>query len=100
MRDGALCGVPVQPWLCQSVWDVAGNGGIANPFPFTTPAPGAALNWVAEGYYYLTLNAFAANYVAPYTYNFNLNIQREFGIPLSCPSRLRGFAEPSPPKLD
>jgi hypothetical protein len=76
---GPNAGLPCVPGFANPFQDVAGNGGIANPFPFTTPAPGAALNWVAEGYYYLTLNAFASNYVAPYTYNFNFNIQREFG---------------------
>ncbi len=76
---GPNAGLPCNPGFANPFQDVAGNGGITNPFPFTTPAPGAALNWVAEGYYYLTLNAFDSSYVAPYTYNFNLNIQRQLG---------------------
>jgi Carboxypeptidase regulatory-like domain len=76
---GPFAGFPCVPGFANPFQDVAGNGGIADPFPFTTPAPGSALNWVGEGYYYLTLNAFATTYIPPYTYNFNVNIQRELG---------------------
>ena len=76
---GPYAGKACNPGFANPFADVAGYGSTPDPFPFTTPAPGAALNWVAEGYYYLTLNAFSQSYVPPYTYNFNLNIQRELG---------------------
>jgi hypothetical protein len=59
--------------------DVAGKGSEASPFPFTVPAAGAAINWAAPGYSFLNLAAFDKNYLVPYTYNFNLNIQRALG---------------------
>jgi len=57
--------------------DVAGNGSETNPFPFNTPKPGQAVNWSI--YNQLDLAAFDKNYSVPYTYNFNLNIQRSLG---------------------
>ncbi len=76
---GPNAGLPCNPGFDNPFQDVAGNGGSANPFPFTTPAPGSAVPWVADGYYFNTLNAFAKSYVPPYTYNYNLNIQRQLG---------------------
>ncbi|MGA3335079.1 MAG: hypothetical protein ABSC62_13050 [Terracidiphilus sp.] len=67
------------PAFANPFADVAGNGSEPNVFPYATPKPGAAINWAGDGYYELTLNAFSPNYVPPYTYNFNLNIQRQFG---------------------
>jgi hypothetical protein len=54
--------------------DVAGNGSETNPFPYHPPAPGSQLNWpnYAEG----DISNVAKNYLVPYAYNFNLNIQR------------------------
>jgi len=57
--------------------DVAGNGFEANPFPFNTPKPGQAVNWGI--YNQLQIAAFDKNYSIPYTYNFNLNVQRSLG---------------------
>jgi hypothetical protein len=57
--------------------DVAGNGFETNPFPYTAPSAGAAVNW--NLYNQLDLSAFSKNYLVPYTYNFNLNIQRAIG---------------------
>src|SRR5208282_6418673 len=59
--------------------DVAGNGTTTNIFPYATPKPGAAVDWAGDGYFENVLNAFASSYTAPYTYNFNLNIQRQLG---------------------
>jgi hypothetical protein len=59
--------------------DVTGNPAVseANPFPYIRPSKGATLNW--SQYAEADLSAFAANYNVPYTYNYNLNIQRAFG---------------------
>ena len=57
--------------------DVAGNGSEANPFPFTTPAAGSTINWPT--YAFLGISSFSPRYNVPYTYNFNLNIQRAIG---------------------
>jgi hypothetical protein len=59
--------------------DVSGNASEseANPFPFTAPAAGAAVNWSI--YNELGLSAFNSNYNVPYTYNYNINIQRSLG---------------------
>jgi hypothetical protein len=67
------------PGFANPFADVAGNGSEPNPFPYKTPKPGGAVNWAGDGYYENTLNAFASSYVAPYTYNFNANIQRQLG---------------------
>lgn len=55
--------------------DVAGVGSESNPFPYVRPAPGSQLNWpsYAEG----DISNVDKNYGTPYSYNFNLNIQRE-----------------------
>jgi hypothetical protein len=57
--------------------DVAGNGSEANPFPFTTPTAGSTPNWSI--YNELGDSAFSPTYSVPYTYNFNLNVQRAIG---------------------
>ena len=67
------------PGFANPFADVAGNGSETNVFPYATPKPGATVNWAGDGYYELTINAFDKGYVPPYTYNFNLNIQRELG---------------------
>lgn len=67
------------PGFANPFADVAGNGSEPNPFPYNTPKPGGTVNWAGDGYYELTLNAFASNYIPPYTYNFNVNIQRQLG---------------------
>jgi hypothetical protein len=76
---GYYAGYPCSPGFANPFADVAGNGSTPNPFPYTTPKPGAAVDWIGDGYYNLTLNAFASNYVPAYTYNFNVNIQRQLG---------------------
>jgi hypothetical protein len=55
----------------------SGLASEANPFPFTTPSAGGTVDWSI--YNELELSAFSQNYSVPYTYNFNLNIQRSLG---------------------
>jgi hypothetical protein len=78
-NTGPWAGYPCNPGFANPFADVAGNGSVTDPFPFTTPKPGANVNWIGNGYYGLTLNAFSPSYVPPYTYNFNVNIQRGLG---------------------
>ena len=65
------------PSFANPYVDVAGNGSETNPFPFAAPTAGAAVNWSI--YNEMELSTFAKNYSVPYTYNFNMNIQRSVG---------------------
>jgi hypothetical protein len=62
------------PGFANPYADVAGNGSEPNPYPYTPPSAGGAVNWGV--YSQLDVNAFAPTYSVPYAYNFNLNIQR------------------------
>jgi hypothetical protein len=63
------------PGFINPFADVAGNGSEPSPFPYTPPAAGAALNWAQ--YVEQDTSSIAKNYTTPYSYNFNLNIQRQ-----------------------
>jgi hypothetical protein len=67
------------PGFANPYQDVTGNPNVseANPFPYIRPSKGAILNW--NQYAEADLSAFAPNYNVPYTYNYNLNIQRSLG---------------------
>jgi hypothetical protein len=65
------------PSFANPFADVAGNGSIPNPFPYARPKPGASIEWM--NYLPLQLAAFSPRYSVPYTYNFNLNVQRALG---------------------
>jgi hypothetical protein len=65
------------PAFANPYTDVAGNGSEPNPFPFTPPAAGGTVNWSI--YNELDLAAFDKNYGVPYTFNYNLGIQRAVG---------------------
>jgi Carboxypeptidase regulatory-like domain/TonB dependent receptor len=65
------------PAFANPFLDVAGRGSETNPFPFTTPSAGGKVDWGV--YNFLGLAAFSPGYSVPYTYNYNLNIQRAFG---------------------
>jgi Carboxypeptidase regulatory-like domain len=88
-EEGQLQNLSDPPWLKNSLGaadfggspgftnpfaDVAGNGSEANPFPYVRPGPGDQLNW--PNYSGLDISTYPKNYAVPYTYNFNLNIQR------------------------
>ena len=65
------------PAFVNPYTDVAGNGSETNPFPYATPTAGSTVNWSI--YNELGLSTFSPNFNVPYTYNYNLNIQRLFG---------------------
>ncbi len=62
------------PSFANPFADVAGNGSETNPFPYTIPPVGGNVNWSL--YNTLDLATFTPNYNVPYTYNYNLNIER------------------------
>jgi hypothetical protein len=72
---GCPNGNPCSPAFANPFIDVATGTAANNPFPYTPPAAGAALNW--GEYVYQDISEIAHNYSAPYIYNFNLNLQRE-----------------------
>jgi hypothetical protein len=63
------------PAFANPFSDVAGNGSETNPFPYSRPKAGAALNW--SNFTELSLSVIDKNYSTPYVLNFNLNIQRQ-----------------------
>lgn len=63
------------PGFANPFADVAGNGSEPNPFPYNRPAPGAQLNW--NNYTDLDISNVDKSYSVPYSYNFNLNIQKQ-----------------------
>ena len=65
------------PAFANPYADVAGNGAEANPFPFTPPVAGGTVDWSI--YNEIALSAFDKSYNVPYTYNYNLGIQRAVG---------------------
>lgn len=57
--------------------DVTGNAAVSetNPFPWPAAKAGQHIDW-ADDYFENSLAAFDKNYNVPYTYNYNLNVQR------------------------
>jgi hypothetical protein len=64
-------GNPIAGGLCAGL----ANPSIPNPFPFTAPKPGAAVNWAS--YEPFGLATIDPNFRAPYAENYNVTIQRE-----------------------
>jgi hypothetical protein len=66
------------PSFANPFQDVTGNAALseANPFPLPAVTP-SSINWA--NYAELNLAAFDRSYDVPYTYNYNLNIQRALG---------------------
>jgi hypothetical protein len=70
-------GLGGSPSFANPFQDIAGNPGAsypANPFPYTVPAPGANVNF--SSLYPLEMDNLTSAFDVPYTYNFNLNVQR------------------------
>jgi hypothetical protein len=68
-------GVGGSPSFANPYADIAGGPSAVNPFPFTPPAKGSAVNF--SQFYPLDFNTVSPNFTDPYSMNFNLNIQRE-----------------------
>jgi hypothetical protein len=65
------------PSFANPFADVAGNGSMTNPFPMKPFKAGSAVDWSA--YLPLQIADFSPAYAVPYTYNFNVNVQRSLG---------------------
>jgi len=65
------------PSFAAPFTDIANRPGksLANKFPFTLPKPGAALDF--SQFFPMSLNVMDPKFDTPYSYNFNLNMQRE-----------------------
>lgn len=55
--------------------DIATGNAAPNPFPFSAPRPGSAVNFAP--FEPLDINVVNPNLTDPYSMNFNLNVQRE-----------------------
>ena len=65
------------PSFADPFADIAGTPGAsysANPFPYTVPKPGTNVNFMSL--YPLEMDNLPSDFDVPYTYNFNLNVQR------------------------
>jgi hypothetical protein len=70
------------PGFANPYQDVTGNPNTseANPFPIAPVTPQTKVNWL--NYLEEELAVFNSSYSVPYTYNYNLNIQRALGANL------------------
>jgi hypothetical protein len=68
------------PAFANPFADVTGVSSEANPFPVAPVTPKSTLTW--SNYAENDIGAFDKNYTPPYTYNYNLNIQRSLGANL------------------
>ncbi len=62
------------PAFANPFEDISSHKSEANPYPYSPPTAGGKVNW--NIYNQLDLAAFDKSYSVPYTYNFNLNVQR------------------------
>jgi hypothetical protein len=58
----------------QDIANTPGASYATNPFPYTVPTPGQNVNF--SSLYPLEMDNVSSNFDVPYTYNFNLNVQR------------------------
>ena len=76
LASGGALGAGGSPGFANPYQDVANRSGLslANPFPFVPPAVGAPINFNSfEPQFAYSIDP---KYSVPYTYNFNLNVQR------------------------
>lgn len=74
--DGAA-GMGGSPGFANPFADIAGTPGASytsNPFPYAVPKPGQNVDF--SSLYPLEMDNLTSNFDVPYTYNFNLNVQR------------------------
>jgi hypothetical protein len=70
-------GLGGNPSFANPFADIAGTPGASyptNPFPYSVPKPGANVNFMSL--YPLEMDNLTSEWDTPYTYNFNLNVQR------------------------
>lgn len=75
--DININGVSGSPGFAAPFTDVAGRPGFseANRFPYTFPTPGQSIDFSSLAPY--DLSGIDPGYDVPYTYNFNLNVERQ-----------------------
>ena len=75
-RSHGAADVGGSPAFANPFQDVAGRTALSenNPFPFSPPQPGQTVSF--RRYEPLDINNTDPNYAVPYTYNYNLNLQR------------------------
>ncbi len=69
--------VGLSPGFINPYASVTGAPGETNPFPMTPITPTTTINWL--NFLEEDLAVYDKSYNVPYTYNYNLNIQRSFG---------------------
>ena len=77
LNSVGAAGLGGNPSFANPFADIAGTPGAsypANPFPYAVPTPGQNVNFMPL--YPLEMDNLSADFDVPYTYNFNLNIQR------------------------
>ena len=70
-------GLGGSPSFANPFADIAGTPGAsypANPFPYSVPRPGQNVNFMSL--YPLEMDNLTSEFDVPYTYNYNLNLQR------------------------
>ena len=70
-------GMGGSPSFANPFQDIAGTPGASyptNPFPYTVPKPGPNVSF--SSLYPLEMDNLTSEFDVPYTYNFNLNVQR------------------------
>jgi hypothetical protein len=70
-------GLGGNPSFANPFADIAGTPGAsyaANPFPYSVPRPGQNVSFMSL--YPLEMDNLTSDFDVPYTYNFNLNVQR------------------------
>jgi hypothetical protein len=77
LNSVGAAGLGGSPSFANPFQDIAGTPGASypvNPFPYSVPKPGQNVNFTSL--YPLEMDNLTYDFDVPYTYNFNLNIQR------------------------
>jgi hypothetical protein len=76
LNSVGAAGLGGSPSFANPFADIAGNpqASLPNPYPYSVPKPGQNVNF--SSLYPLGLDNLSADVDVPYTYNFNLNVQR------------------------
>lgn len=77
LNSVGAAGLGGNPSFANPFADIAGTPGAsypANPFPYSVPKPGQNVNFVPL--YPIEMDNLTSDFDVPYTYNYNLNIQR------------------------
>ncbi|HTV07744.1 MAG TPA: carboxypeptidase-like regulatory domain-containing protein [Candidatus Aquilonibacter sp.] len=76
VNDYAPAGTTLTPAFVNPYEDINSGTTYTNKFPYTFPAPGAAINWAKLEP--VAKSTYAPGFRAPYAENFQLTLEREF----------------------